>query len=93
MIGGFSRRSAILAQLGTAGGAFAGTLLGLALDAAGLTGLVNLLLPFTAGGFIYVATVGVIPELLKDCSPSQTIKECLAIGLGIGLMALVAALE
>lgn len=35
----------------------------------------GLVLPITAGGFIYIATVSVIPELLKETSISQTFFE------------------
>lgn len=50
-------------------------------------------LPFTAGGFIYIATVNVIPILLEDCSFKQSIKEVLAIVVGVYLMVLVAKYE
>uniref|UniRef100_A0A915C020 Uncharacterized protein n=1 Tax=Parascaris univalens TaxID=6257 RepID=A0A915C020_PARUN len=51
------------------------------------------ILPFTAGGFIYIATVSVIPELLENSSPYQSIKEIIALLTGIGLMYLIAAYE
>ena len=48
------------------------------------------ILPFTAGGFIYIATVSVIPELLEDTSIWQSIIEEIAIGLqlfvGVAIM-------
>jgi zinc transporter 7 len=37
-------------------------------------------LPFTAGGFIYIATVSVIPELLEDTTLWQSFKELVAMG-------------
>ena len=33
-----------------------------------------LLLNFTAGGFIYVATVDVLPQLLRECSAWQSVR-------------------
>ena len=90
---GFTRRQALLAQLSTAMGAVMGTAFGLFLDYAGIESVSSYLLPFTAGGFIYVASVGVIPELLQDCSPRQTIKEILAMALGVGMMVIVALYE
>ena len=47
----------------------------------------------TAGGFIYVALVTVLPSLLDDSTLWQTAGEVLAIFLGVGLMALVCAFE
>ncbi|RIB09523.1 ZIP zinc transporter-domain-containing protein [Gigaspora rosea] len=61
------------------------------------TGVVlgDLVIPFTAGGFLYIATVGVIPELLevtgnfvKDLKQSCT--EFLAMFIGVGMMAIIA---
>ena len=66
-----------------------GTLVGLA---AGRTNSA-LLQCFTAGGFIYVATVDVLPSLLRECSPKQSALELLAMGAGIYLMYLVLVLE
>ena len=47
------------------------TVVGLLLG--GTFGAVSIILPFTAGGFIYIATVGVIPELLANekATPAQ----------------------
>ena len=51
----------------------------------------DLLLPWTAGTFLYVGTVGVIPELLetgKDSSVElrKTLAQFLAIAAGAGIM-------
>jgi len=89
MQAGFSKWAAIRAQLSTALGALLGTLVGLA---AGRTNSA-LLQCFTAGGFIYVATVDVLPSLLRECSPKQSALELLAMGAGIYLMYLVLVLE
>lgn len=54
----------------------------------------DLAIPVTAGGFIYIATVGVLPELLNDKkSISQSLKELTAMLFGIGLMAAIALKE
>ncbi|KAI9253599.1 ZIP zinc transporter-domain-containing protein [Sporodiniella umbellata] len=56
----------------------------------------DLTLPLTAGGFIYIATVGVMPELLQDKTNKakhQSWKELLAMTFGIGLMAFIALKE
>ena len=51
------------------------------------------ILPFTAGGFIYIATVSVIPELLEKTSVWQTFKELIALLVGIYMMVLIAEYE
>ena len=54
----------------------------------------NLLLNFTAGGFVYVATVDVLPALLqKPSSALQTVAELGAFFAGVGMMLLVMAFE
>ena len=51
------------------------------------------ILPFTAGGFIYIATVSVIPELLTDTKFWQSVKEIIALLVGVYMMVLVAEYE
>lgn len=51
------------------------------------------ILPFTAGGFIYIATVGVIPELLEDSGLWQSIGEVLAFVAGVGTMVFIMFFE
>lgn len=55
----------------------------------------DLVIPATAGGFLYIATVGVIPELLeaKPASKLQPLKELLAMIFGMILMAGIALNE
>ncbi|CAO3617000.1 unnamed protein product [Mucor hiemalis] len=55
----------------------------------------DLVIPATAGGFIYIATVGVIPELLesKTTSKIQPLKELIAMVIGMSLMAGIAMNE
>ncbi|XP_017773073.1 PREDICTED: protein catecholamines up [Nicrophorus vespilloides] len=92
---GVSRRNAMLLQLTTALGALAGTALSLLVqDTAGNMGT-NWILPFTAGGFIYIALVSVIPELLDEEKPSfmQTIYQVAALLVGVYMMVLIAEYE
>ena len=50
--------------------------------------------PPPPGGFIYVATVDVLPALLQgDCGFKQTMAELAAMGAGISMMLVVLALE
>jgi zinc and cadmium transporter len=44
------------------------------------------IIPFTAGGFIYIATADLIPELKKDTQLSKSLGQLAAILLGIGIM-------
>lgn len=52
----------------------------------------DLIIPVTAGGFLYIATVGVVPELLEGKSQNklQPVKELLAMLVGLLLMAAIA---
>ncbi|PAA94762.1 hypothetical protein BOX15_Mlig028472g1 [Macrostomum lignano] len=79
-------------QLLTAAGAIAGTVVALACGGAN-PAYTAWILPFTAGGFVYIALVTVVPELLQPSSLGQTIKELLAFVLGVGLMVLVGIYE
>ncbi|KAI1300262.1 Protein catecholamines up [Halotydeus destructor] len=89
---GCSRKRAMFLQLLTALGALAGTVLSLA--AVEMTETASSwILPFTAGGFIYVATVSVIPELLEGTSLGQSIKEIIALSVGVSLMVVIAQYE
>jgi zinc and cadmium transporter len=45
------------------------------------------LIPFAAGGFIYIAATDLMPELHKKFHPSESIIQFTTIVLGIGLMA------
>ncbi|OTF77617.1 zinc transporter SLC39A7-like protein [Euroglyphus maynei] len=83
---GYRRRSAILLQLVTAVGALMGTAVGL--HYGNLEHATQFILPITAGGFIYIATVSVIPELLetKASSHGQSIMEIFALLVGIAMM-------
>ena len=104
---GFSKRKAMGAQFVTAVGAFIGTFIGIfvqeygsgetsgASSTAGIWGtslqLGDMLLPFTAGTFLYVGTVAVIPELLetgprKGEELRKTAMQFLAMALGAGIM-------
>ncbi|CAN7948162.1 unnamed protein product [Ixodes pacificus] len=89
---GYSKRRAMCMQLVTAVGCLSGTVCSLV--AEGVSGSANSwVLPFTAGGFIYIATVSVIPELLENTRLWQSIKEVLALLLGVTMMALLTQFE
>lgn len=91
---GVSRKNAMLLQLTTAVGALAGTALSLLTGGSGETAA-TWILPFTAGGFIYIALVSVIPELLDEEKPSfrQTLLQVAAMLGGVYMMVLIAEYE
>jgi len=90
---GCGKKKAMWLQLSTATGAMFGCVIGLLAENVGEAATLWIL-PFTAGGFIYIATVSVIPELLKDTSDiKQTIKEIVAMLIGIFMMVIIAMLE
>lgn len=89
---GCSRKKAMYLQLLTAVGALSGTVVSLL--AEGYDEMATAwILPLTAGGFIYIATVSVLPELLSDTKLWQSIKEILALLLGVYMMVLIATFE
>ncbi|PAV57916.1 hypothetical protein WR25_23820 [Diploscapter pachys] len=93
---GYSKRKAMMVQLLTALGAMSGCLLSLySADPSSLADAAtsSWVLPFTAGGFIYIATVSVIPELLENSSGWQSVKEIIALLIGIAMMYLIALYE
>jgi len=44
------------------------------------------MLPFSAGGFIYIAGCDLLPELHKERKPSKSAVQLAALVLGVGLM-------
>ncbi|KAI8779531.1 protein catecholamines up [Biomphalaria glabrata] len=89
---GCSKRKAMLLQLTTAVGAMLGTLCSLSMEGIG-EAATAWILPFTAGGFIYIATVSVIPELLEDTKIVQSITEIIALLVGVYMMVIIADYE
>jgi len=82
---GYTRRKALLLNfliaLSAVLGAAAVLLIGSKID-----NLTAYILPFTAGGFIYIATADLIPELKKDTRPGKSFLQLISILIGIGIM-------
>uniref|UniRef100_A0A667XWW9 Zinc transporter SLC39A7 n=1 Tax=Myripristis murdjan TaxID=586833 RepID=A0A667XWW9_9TELE len=90
---GCTKRKAMCLQLLTALGALAGTACSLLAEGVGAAATAWIL-PFTAGGFVYIATVTVLPELLAGRSTfGQSLMEILALLFGVGMMVLIAEYE
>lgn len=83
--GGFSRGKALMMNFLSALTAVLGALLVLLLSMKVET-MTAFLVPFTAGGFIYIAGSDLIPELKKETGPFRTLLQLAAILCGIGLM-------
>ena len=81
---GLSKLKALLWNLGSALVAVIGAIVGLSLGASET--FLHLIIPFAAGGFIYIAGSDLIPELHKECKSKDTFLHIFALLLGIGLM-------
>lgn len=79
----------VLIQLGTAVGAILGTIFGFFVTAS----LSDAILPMTAGGFIYIALVSVLPQLFENTNMVQTILESAAMIAGGAVMYGIALYE
>ena len=88
---GFDRSGAARAQLSTASGAVVGAVAGLLLQGVGDCAF--WVLPFTAGGFLYIALVSVLPSLLSESEPKQTFWQFVALFGGLLLMKIFSGLE
>jgi zinc transporter ZupT len=60
---------------------------------SGLEMFSAVMLPFTAGGFIYIAGSDLLPELKREVEPARSIIQLGAMTGGIGVMLLLKALE
>ena len=88
---GFGVWSAARAQAATATGGVVGVVAGL--TAEHLSPSSSWLLPFTAGGFLYIAMVSIIPQLLQEDNWSHSIYQLAGLLLGVGVMAMVTIVE
>lgn len=82
---GYKRSRALLLNFIISLSAFVGAGLAFALGSLA-ENAAALILPFAAGGFIYIATADLIPELKKDAHPGKSLFQLTVIILGIGLM-------
>jgi hypothetical protein len=92
---GYSKHQAIMAQFGTAVAAMMGTYVGLMVSSIAHSRIGDELLLVTAGGFVYLATVNILPELLDESNRSwkQRLIQLVVFALGIGLLYAVSLLE
>ncbi len=90
--GGFKKKKALLFNFLTALTAVVGAILGLLLGGV-VENFAAFIIPFTAGGFVYIASSDLIPELHREVAPGRSFFQLMGILLGIGIMALMLGLE
>ena len=83
--GGFSRRKALAYNFVSALTAVAGSVITY-YSASYIQGVERFLVPFAAGGFIYIAATDLMPELHKRNQAKESIVQLLSVLAGIGLM-------
>ncbi|XP_070541377.1 zinc transporter ZIP13-like [Ptychodera flava] len=87
---GFDTWSAAKAQVFTSLGGVIGAIVTLLAESAkGAGDSTAWVLPFTSGGFIYIALVTVVPDLLKETNPRESFKQVLCLCGGVLVMGLV----
>jgi zinc and cadmium transporter len=91
--GGFSRAKALLFNFITGLTAVAGAIVVLSISNLNITDINNFLIPFAAGGFIYIASSDLIPELHKNTEPKKSLGQIILFMVGIGLMMSLLLLE
>ncbi|KAM4597095.1 zinc transporter ZIP13 isoform 2-T2 [Fundulus diaphanus] len=90
---GFDHWSAARMQLSTALVGVVGACFALcAQSPQGAESSPSWILPFTAGGFLYIALVTVVPDLLQESSLRHSLLQILLIFCGVGTMALLSAI-
>lgn len=82
---GLTKKKALIFNFLSALMAVTGALLVLILGTE-ITSLTQLLIPFTAGGFLYIAGSDLIPELHKETDLVKSLFQMLGLILGIGIM-------
>ncbi|XP_006157876.1 zinc transporter ZIP13 isoform X2 [Tupaia chinensis] len=86
---GFDRWSAAKLQLSTALGGLLGACFAICTQSPkGVEETVAWILPFTSGGFLYIALVNVLPDLLEEDDPWHSLQQVLLLCSGIVLMVL-----
>uniref|UniRef100_A0A665WR01 Zinc transporter ZIP13 n=2 Tax=Echeneis naucrates TaxID=173247 RepID=A0A665WR01_ECHNA len=90
---GFDRWSAARMQLSTALVGILGACFALCTQSPkGTENATAWILPFTSGGFLYIALVNVVPDLLHEASLRQSVLQILLIFCGVAVMAVLSAI-
>ncbi|XP_021119856.1 zinc transporter ZIP13 isoform X1 [Heterocephalus glaber] len=90
---GFDRWSAAKLQLSTALGGLLGSCFAICSQPVGVSPCaeetVAWVLPFTSGGFLYIALVNVLPDLLEEDDPWLSLQQVLLLCAGVVVMVLL----
>jgi len=89
--GGFTKAKALLYNFLASLSAIVGALIGYFIS-SGSDVFVTYLLPFAAGGFIYIAASDLVPELHKEQKLSRSVMSFIFFLIGIGAMVLIKVL-
>ena len=89
---GYSKKKALLLNFLSATVAILGAVVGIILGSRAEV-FAQWILPFAAGGFLYIAGSNLIPELHKECDLRESVIHFIALLVGIGLMVLLRGLE
>ena len=82
---GFTKKKALLYNFGSAFLAVLGAVVGLILGTK-MGGFISFIVPFAAGGFLYIAGANLVPELHKHCKLKDDLLHIMAMVLGIAIM-------
>ena len=86
--GGLSVKKALLVNILSASVALVGALIALQMGKS-INGFTNVLIPFTAGGFIYIAGSDLIPELHHNTEISKSFIQLMMLIFGVAIMTLL----
>lgn len=86
--GGFGRKKALLMNFAASVGAVLGAIVILLLNTK-VAAISSFIVPFTAGGFIYIAGSDLIPEMKKETQSFKAILHIITLFLGLGVMLLL----
>jgi zinc and cadmium transporter len=89
---GFSRLRALFFNFASGLLAIVGAVISLVASSS-IANFASFMLPFTAGGFIYIAGCDLLPELQKEHKPSKSILQFAALVFGLGLMYVLTLIE
>ena len=90
----FSRMEAAKAQISTALVGLLGALLALWFESSdNLENALMYVLPFTAGGFLNIALVSLVPDLMQEKQPLSALYQLLCVIAGILAMSLLTLVE
>ncbi|KAF7661837.1 hypothetical protein LDENG_00252550 [Lucifuga dentata] len=89
---GFDRWSAACMQISTALVGILGACFALCAQPPKGTENATWILPFTSGGFLYIALVNVVPDLLDESNLRHSLLQILLIFCGVAVMALLSAI-